>query len=182
MGKKDPPPPGTTRIDGTDGSLAFDGEYVTVTHKWLANAGRGEAAYPIGAIAGVQVRNGMLLAAVTLVVPGVAARTEKKNPLTVNGFTKQDAANFRDLVLMARKYVDGVPVPGLEPEPADAPEPTDGPEPAVSETPAAAPGLVEQLKDLAALHSQGMLTPEEFGIAKAKLLGTSTPEDATDGW
>jgi hypothetical protein len=108
----------------------------------------------------------MLLAAVTVVVPGVVPRNGKQNPLTVNGFTKPEAAMFRDLLVTARASVGAVPLPvppELEPE---------LPEPAT-----AASGLVEQLQQLAELHTQGMLTAEEFGIAKAKLLGTNAPED-----
>jgi hypothetical protein len=41
-----------------------------------------------------------------------------------------------------------------------------------SEPPAAAgPDLVEQLKDLKALHDDGALTPEEFRVAKRRVLG-----------
>jgi hypothetical protein len=37
---------------------------------------------------------------------------------------------------------------------------------------AAAPDVVGQLKDLAELHSQGVLTDEEFAAQKAKLLNS----------
>jgi Short C-terminal domain len=33
-----------------------------------------------------------------------------------------------------------------------------------------APDVVEQLKELKALHDDGFLSPEEFGMAKRKLL------------
>ena len=33
------------------------------------------------------------------------------------------------------------------------------------------PDLVEQLKDLKALHDDGVLTPEEFRLAKRRVLG-----------
>ena len=36
---------------------------------------------------------------------------------------------------------------------------------------APAPNVVEQLKDLKALHDDGVLSPEEFGMAKRKVLG-----------
>jgi hypothetical protein len=36
---------------------------------------------------------------------------------------------------------------------------------------APAPDIVQQLKELKALHDDGVLTPEEFGMAKRKLLG-----------
>ncbi|HUA10740.1 MAG TPA: SHOCT domain-containing protein [Solirubrobacteraceae bacterium] len=37
--------------------------------------------------------------------------------------------------------------------------------------PQAAPDPIEQLKQIAALHDQGVLTDEEFAAQKAKLLG-----------
>jgi hypothetical protein len=37
--------------------------------------------------------------------------------------------------------------------------------------PAAGPSMLDQLNQLTALHEQGALTDEEFGAAKAKLLG-----------
>jgi hypothetical protein len=45
-------------------------------------------------------------------------------------------------------------------------------EPAYAEPPApAGPDPIEQLKQLGELHSQGVLTDEEFAAQKAKLLG-----------
>ena len=45
-------------------------------------------------------------------------------------------------------------------------------EPAYAEPPAAPPpDPIEQLKQLGELHSQGVLTDEEFAAQKAKLLG-----------
>lgn len=49
--------------------------------------------------------------------------------------------------------------PQYEPEPTYAPEPA-----------AAAPDPIQQLKDLAGLHEQGVLTDEEFAAEKAKVL------------
>jgi len=50
-----------------------------------------------------------------------------------------------------------------EPEPAYAPAPAAAPEPAVDP--------IAQLKDLADLRAQGVLTDEEFAVQKAKILG-----------
>jgi len=50
-----------------------------------------------------------------------------------------------------------------------APAPT-GPEPAAAST---GRDPIADLKDLAELHSSGMLSDEEFAAAKAKLLGTA---------
>jgi hypothetical protein len=50
----------------------------------------------------------------------------------------------------------------------------DEPEPPPPPAPAAAPAQdpIEQLKQLAALKDQGILTDEEFAAQKAKILGT----------
>jgi putative oligomerization/nucleic acid binding protein len=55
-----------------------------------------------------------------------------------------------------------------EPEPAPAPPPA--PAPVAPAAPAAAP--IEQLKELAQLKEQGILTPEEFAVQKARILGS----------
>ena len=43
--------------------------------------------------------------------------------------------------------------------------------PAAAPAPSAGPSTIEQLKELAALKEQGVLTAEEFDAQKAKLLG-----------
>jgi hypothetical protein len=45
------------------------------------------------------------------------------------------------------------------------------PPPAAAPAPAPAPDPIEQLKQLGALHEQGILTDEEFSAQKAKILG-----------
>ncbi len=49
-------------------------------------------------------------------------------------------------------------------------EPAPAPAPAAPAAPAADP--IAQLKDLADLHAQGVLTDEEFAVQKAKILGS----------
>ena len=51
--------------------------------------------------------------------------------------------------------------------PAPAPPPAAAPAPAAASSP-----MIDQLNQLAALHTQGVLSDEEFAAAKAKLLGT----------
>jgi hypothetical protein len=53
----------------------------------------------------------------------------------------------------------GQPDPGYAPAPEPAPA-------------APAPDPIQQLKDLAALHDQGVLTDAEFSAQKAKVLGS----------
>jgi putative oligomerization/nucleic acid binding protein len=52
----------------------------------------------------------------------------------------------------------------------DEPEPAPAPPPAPAAAPAADP--IEQLKQLAALKDQGILTDEEFAAQKAKILAS----------
>jgi putative oligomerization/nucleic acid binding protein len=54
-----------------------------------------------------------------------------------------------------------------EPEPQYAPPPAAAPAPAA---PAADP--IQQLKDLAELKNQGIITDDEFAVQKAKILGS----------
>ena len=46
------------------------------------------------------------------------------------------------------------------------------PSPAAGSAPPAAPSMIDQLKELGELKSQGILTEEEFAAQKAKLLGS----------
>lgn len=185
MAKKEPVPPGATRVEGTDGWITFDGRYVTIKHRWHADCGAGESSYPLASVSGVNVKTKLLLASMTVLVAGGAAYTGRGDPLTVNGFQKQEALLFRDLVVKARAalYEDLPPSPPAAPAPPPpAPVPTapgfvsvpaSVPEP----TSPAAPELVEQIRQLAAFHAQGVLNDAEFAAAKSRLLGTGEPHD-----
>lgn len=160
MGKKDPLPPGTTRADGTNGEVLFDGQFVTIKHKWTAPGGRGESKYPIGAVTGAEVKPGFITAIFTLVVSGGVQRGDGKanrkgDPLSVEG-GKGHLPGFqamRDQILQAVAERDR-PVAPIVQSPA---------------MPAA--DLAGQIQQLAALHASGTLTAEEFAAAKARLLG-----------
>ena len=52
------------------------------------------------------------------------------------------------------------------------PEPAYQQAPAPAEAPAPAADPIERLKELGALHEQGILTDEEFAAQKAKILGS----------
>jgi hypothetical protein len=54
----------------------------------------------------------------------------------------------------------------------DAYDPYEQAAPAAPAAPAAAPDPIDQLKELAALHQQGVLTDDEFAAQKAKILNT----------
>ena len=67
----------------------------------------------------------------------------------------------------ARKYQEEQAQAYPEPEPEAAPPPESAPDP---EAPPE-DDLTAKLQQLAALHSQGVLSDEEFSAAKAKVLG-----------
>ena len=60
----------------------------------------------------------------------------------------------------------------LEQQQAPPPQAPPPQAPPPQAAPAAGPSMADQLQQIAALHQQGMLTDEEFGVAKAKLLGS----------
>ncbi|WKD32610.1 SHOCT domain-containing protein [Streptomyces xanthophaeus] len=68
------------------------------------------------------------------------------------------------------------PPPGAPPEPPQPADPEPSPSPAIPPDHSAAPGtapsagLVAELTQLAGLAREGLLTPQEFATAKARLL------------
>jgi hypothetical protein len=73
----------------------------------------------------------------------------------------------RDAAIMAERQQS------YEQQTYQQPQYQEAPPPPPAAEPAAAPGLpIEQLKQLAELKDQGILTEEEFQAQKAKLLGT----------
>lgn len=170
MGKKDVQlPAGTTRAEGSNGEILFDGQFVTVKHKWIAKAGRGESRYPIGSVTGVEVKPGFITAIFTLVVSGGVQRGDSKDnrkgdPLSVEGSSTRHLPGFnqmRDRILEAVAARDAGPVVPAVPAP----------------TAAGAPGLGDQLMKLGELHTQGLLSDAEFAAAKGRLLGQSGSPD-----
>jgi hypothetical protein len=63
------------------------------------------------------------------------------------------------------RYAEGAEAPQAEAPPSET-----APEPAPSAGPT--PEDIEQLKELASLKDQGILTEEEFAAQKARILGT----------
>ena len=163
MGKKEQPlPPGTTRAVGTNGEVLFDGQFVTIKHTWLAKCGRGESRYPIGAVTGVEVKPGVITCVFTLIVAGGIQRGDARkqrqgDPLSIEGGTKNRPGflAMRDRILQALADRDRGAAPVAQ-RPAAAP---------------VAPGLGDELAQLAALREQGVLSEAEFAAAKARLLG-----------
>lgn len=170
MGKKDEPlPPGTTRAVGVNGEILFDGQFVTIKHKWNAPGGRGESRYPISAVTGAEYKPGFITSIFTLVVSGGVQRGDakgnrKNDPLSVEGGAqhREGFMAMRDRILRAVAERDQRPLAAAVAAPV---------------APAAAPGLAEQIQQLAALHAQGVLSDAEFAAAKQRLIGGQGPQD-----
>ena len=87
----------------------------------------------------------------TAVIAGTATSVSNRvSRRQANRWAAQDASRY------------GAPEPAYEPPPPPPPAPA----------PAPAQDPIAQLKDLAALKEQGILTDEEFAAQKAKILGS----------
>jgi Short C-terminal domain/Domain of unknown function (DUF4429) len=157
VAKQQPLPPGTTIAEGVDGSVAFDGVFVTIKHKWNAAAGRGESRYPIGSVTGVEFKPGVLSGLFTLVVSGGVQRGDAKKSRKTDPLSVKVGSNHRDAFTAMRDAILQILAE------------RDAPRGAVQQ-PAPA-GIGDQLTQLAALHASGALTDAEFAAAKQQLLG-----------
>jgi hypothetical protein len=93
----------------------------------------------------------------TAVVAGTAtAVSNRVSRRQANRWSEQEAQQAPQYYEPAPQYYEPAPAPVAPPPAAPAP----------AELP------LEQLKQLGALHEQGILTDEEFAAQKAKLLGT----------
>lgn len=174
--KEEPLPIGTSRAVGSNGEVQFDGQFVTIKHRWNAPGGRGESRYPISAITGAEFKPGFVTCIFTLVVSGGVQRGDakanrKNDPLSVQGNSqhREGFQTMRDRILQAVAERD---LRGAVAYPSAAPG-----------APAGAPGLAAQIQQLAALRDQGVLSEQEFAAGKARLLGQPGPQDqAPQAW
>lgn len=148
----------STEIKGSNGTISFDGQTVTITRKGLGAAlmsgARGTKTLPLSAITAVQYKKaGMTVGYLQLSVPGDTQRqgrnathTVQQDENTVTFYAKQNA-EFEALAssLNAALLSKSAPVQ-------------------------AAPDLADQIGKLAALRDQGILSEDEFNAKKAELL------------
>ena len=133
----------------------------------VGGSNKGTYTYPLAQIAGIQITKPALMAPLgsfrVLVAGETAPRGRQgmletaRDPFAV-GIGKNALADAERIAGVVRKAI------------ADLQTPT-------AATTAAAPGLAEQLAQLGALRSQGVLSEAEFTAAKARLLGDTGPQD-----
>ncbi|MFB7494023.1 DUF4429 domain-containing protein [Streptomyces sp. NPDC056161] len=170
-----PGPPVPLSVSAGDGTAAFDGEQVRLEWNWKTEdvkSAAGTRTLAVGDITGVEwqpaagLENGQL----RFTVRGAAGQAPAKydpNAVELWGF-KRDPL----MALVAAAVQVRLPHPSA---PQDAAEPDAGPR--SSGAPGSGPGaaddhdaLLRRLRELGELHRDGVLTDEEFGMAKRAVL------------
>lgn len=150
----------TITAKGRNGTLHFDGQFVTIARSgFLARGtiGKGEKRIPVSSIAAVQWKpaGAMANGFIQLTLPG---GNEKQSRF---GHQTADAVTDENSVVFTRKQMPDFEVVRNALESAIANR---------SASAAAAPDLTAQLAQLAALRDQGVLTDAEFDAKKTDLL------------
>ncbi|MEY9926600.1 hypothetical protein ABH926_001222 [Catenulispora sp. GP43] len=166
------PPPVPISANGQDGTGSFDGETVRLEWGWLADGKKrtaGDRAWPLAALEAVEWRPavGMDWGWIRFRVRGDAGIVSPNPRLDPNCLalwgTKKESGNS---AVLAAAIVGRMPHPNAAPEmPATAA--------ATTAAAAAAPdhdALLRRLRELGDLHCDGVLTDEEFAMAKQAVL------------
>ncbi|MGI5443482.1 DUF4429 domain-containing protein [Streptomyces shenzhenensis] len=171
-----PGPPVPLSVSAGDGTAAFDGEQVRLEWNWKtedAKAAAGARTLAVADITGVEwqpaagLENGHL----RFTVRGAATKAPPKyDPHAVElwGFKKDPLMALVAAAVQARlphPSTGGAPDQDVRPQPPEAPVP--GPSPAAADDHDA---LLRRLRELGDLHRAGVLTDEEFGMAKQAVL------------
>ncbi|RMB86222.1 DUF4429 domain-containing protein [Streptomyces shenzhenensis] len=171
-----PGPPVPLSVSAGDGTAAFDGEQVRLEWNWKtedAKAAAGARTLAVADITGVEwqpaagLENGHL----RFTVRGAATKAPPKyDPHAVElwGFKKDPLMALVAAAVQARlphPSTAGAPDQDVRPQPPVAPAP--GPSPAAADDHDA---LLRRLRELGELHRAGVLTDEEFGVAKQAVL------------
>lgn len=149
----------TIQAKGRDGTVTFDGQWLTITRSGfmaLGRGGRGNIRLHIGQVTGVEIRKpGLTVGHFTVIAPGgQVARfgmgAHNQNPLSVmiaSGGKLPPFERLRDAIeqAIAARSAPAAPANGVD--------------------------IAGQLAHLAQLHQQGVLTDAEFAAAKQRLLG-----------
>jgi hypothetical protein len=160
--------PAVLTAKGQGTTVTFDGATVTITRGVMAPGGKGEAAFPLRLLTGVDlVMPGLTAMAGRFSLIGAggsAQRHTKRDPMSVT-FTYTHRREFEALANAVREALTQVQGQAYA-QPSFAQQ-----APAAAPTPSAGQGLDAQLANLAALRASGALTEQEFAAAKAHLLG-----------
>ncbi|MFI0446277.1 DUF4429 domain-containing protein [Actinomadura sp. 6N118] len=165
-----PGPPVPVSASAGDGTASFDGERVRLEFNWMANSKKEEAGpqlFELAEIAGVEwaPQSGMGYGCLRFrLKKGDSRLTAEEDPQCLAwGIQKEGGLT----ALVAAAVVAHLPHPAAPPIEIEAPSP----EPAQAETPGEDHDtLLRRLRELGALHKEGILNDEEFATAKQALL------------
>lgn len=171
---KQPEAPANTISFWTGAALVwFDGRGLGINKPSGPN--KGVSTYSVNQISGIQISRPSPLAlwVFRILVAGEAAPRGRRTgmlELTKDPFVVQFNSKLKAQAEAVAQAVRDAQAALRQPAAAPMPQP-------------AAPGLAEQIQQLAALHTQGVLSDAEFAAAKAKVLGGGGPQDAAGpGW
>ncbi|MFJ9814481.1 DUF4429 domain-containing protein [Streptomyces sp. NPDC101151] len=167
-----PGPPLPVSASAGDATAGFDGEWVRLEWNWKteeAKSATGPRAIPLGEIVGVEwqpaagLENGHLRFRVRG-APATAPPKYDPNAVELWGFKKDPLMALVAAAVRARLPHPSAPADGTDPRP----EP-----PRLTKTPSAEDdhdALLRRLRELGELHRSGVLTDEEFTLAKRAVL------------
>lgn len=150
----------TITAKGTNGTLAFDGSFVTITRTGLARLtiGKGDKRIPLTSIAGVEWKPAGPLAYgfLQISIPGGVEQRSKFGTRTFNAYGDENTVTFtrpqEPSFERVRRAIEQAIAQHLRS--------------------ASAPSVADELAKLGHLLHSGLLTQEEFNSQKARLLGT----------
>ncbi|MFJ8540709.1 DUF4429 domain-containing protein [Streptomyces sp. NPDC093586] len=167
-------------VSAGDGTASFDGERVRLEWKWQAEDAKSAGGPRVLALADVlavewQPAVGLENGHLRFTVRGAPAKVPPKydpNAVELWGFRKDPLMALVAAAVQARlPHPSGPPAPEdtrpAEPTPALAPTATPAPAPAPEDDHDA---LLRRLRELGELHRSGVLTDEEFTLAKQAVL------------
>jgi len=163
------PRPGEIRCKGVNGSVIFDGSWVTIDRNKgfyaRGTVGKGEKKLAVSQITSVRWKppTAMVRGYIGFTVPGGNETRSRFGKQTV------EAAKDENAVIVAKSQVDEFLALKKTIEDAIAQHLAPNATPA-SAQPAAEPDPADQLKKLADLHASGLLTDEEFASKRATLV------------
>lgn len=148
---------------GANGSVAFDGKFVTIKHEGFNAAlstGRSEKRIPLSQISAVQWRPGTKLTNgyIQFTIPGANEVRSR------SGKGHRDAYMDENSMMIRHKHTAEMQKVRDAVEQAITNRESSGSQQSI-------PSAADQLTQLASLHQQGVLSDSEFQTAKQKILG-----------
>jgi hypothetical protein len=154
---------GTIFAKGVNGQVTVSGDWMTIGRKGFGRLGhsKGDRRIPLGSITAVQVRpaGGIANGFLRVSIPGSPERRGGLNDATNDEnaviFTKKHADEFAAVQTYIETYISNRMTAATQPQQV---------------VHHAAPDLADQIRKLASLRDDGILTEEEFQAKKADLL------------